>query len=71
VRPTLLGLAFDRGDVPEAIRLRREIESEGPDTWMLDSTLKDLRTAVAAKEDPEVKAGLQAVLDQLEEMVQP
>lgn len=69
VRPTLLGLAFDRGDVPEAIRLRAEVEAEGPESWMLDSTLKALRTAVAAHGDPEVKAGLQAVLDQLEEMV--
>ena len=69
VRPTLLGLAFDRGDVPEAIRLRAEVEAEGPLAWQLDTTLKDLRAAVAAQADPEVKAGLQAVLDQLTELM--
>jgi hypothetical protein len=71
VRPTLLGLAFDRGDVPEAIRLRKEVEAEGPETWQLDSTIRNLRTAVAGHDDPEVKAGLQAVLDQLEELLEP
>ena len=30
VRPTLLGLAFERGDVPEAIRLRPRSRRTAP-----------------------------------------
>jgi MAP3K TRAFs-binding domain len=71
VRPTLLGLAFDRGDVAEAIRLRGEVEAEGPSTWKLEATLNELRTAVAGQADPEIKEGLQAVLDQLEVLAEP
>jgi hypothetical protein len=66
VRQTLLGLAFERGDVPEAIRLRREVDNEGPEAWKLGATLVMLRQSVAAQSGPEVQAGLQAVLDQLE-----
>jgi hypothetical protein len=66
VRPTLLALAFERGDVPEAIRLRAEVESEGPRTWKVETMLTDLRASVADQADTETKAGLQAVLDQLE-----
>jgi tetratricopeptide (TPR) repeat protein len=69
VRPTLLGLAFERGDVTEAIRLRAEVEAEGTGRWKLATTIDDLRPAVAAVDDPEVQAALQAVLDQLEELL--
>jgi hypothetical protein len=69
-RPTLLGLAFYRADVPEAIRLRAEIEREGPDRWKLDTTLKDLRATVGSTTDEETRAGLQAVLDQLTELLE-
>jgi hypothetical protein len=68
-RPTLLGLAFYRGDVPEAIRLRAEIEREGAVRWQLESTLKDLKRSVDATADEDVRAGLQAVLDQLRELL--
>ena len=68
-RPTLLGLAFERGDVPEAIRLRGEIEREGPVRWQLESTLANLTDSVDAQNDEEVRAALQAVLDQLRGLV--
>jgi hypothetical protein len=64
-RTTLLGLAFDRGDVPEAIRLRAEVAREGPGRWQLDSTVADLAASVEAHTDEEVRAGLQAVFEQL------
>ena len=51
VRPTLLGLAFERGDVPEAIRLQTEIEADGPQLWKLSTTIDDLRASVAAQPD--------------------
>jgi tetratricopeptide repeat protein len=68
-RPTLLGLAFERGDVPEAIRLRAEIEREGPVRWQLESTLADLEGSIDAQQDEGVRAALQAVLDQLRELL--
>jgi hypothetical protein len=68
VRPTLLGNAFDRGDVAEAIRLRAEVAAEGAATWKLDSTIADLRRSVQQQEDPNLRAGLQAVLKELEEL---
>jgi hypothetical protein len=69
VRPTLLGLAFERGDVAEAIRLRGEVEREGPTRWHLETTLKDLKASIDASDDADVRAGLQAVLDQLAELL--
>lgn len=69
VRPTLLGIAFDQSDVPEAIRLRPLIEDDGPETWKLASTIDDLRTSVRNQPHPEVQAALQAVLEQLEELL--
>jgi len=64
-RSTLLGVAFERGDVPEAIRLRAEVEREGAAQWELKTTLDDLPESVARQTDDDVRAGLQAVLDQL------
>ena len=69
-RATLLGLAFDRGDVPEAIRLRREVERQGPAAWGLKSTIADLKASVDDAADEDVRAGLQAVLDQLTELLE-
>ncbi len=66
VRPTLLGLAFERGDVPEAIRLQTEIEADGPQLWKLSTTIDDLRESVAAQPDEETREALQAVLVGLE-----
>jgi len=69
VRPTLLGLAFDRGDIAEAVRLRPLIEDDGAETWKLDVMIGDLRTSSRNQPDPDTRAALQAVLDQLEELL--
>ena len=69
VRPTLLGLAFDRGDVGEAVRLRPLIEDDGAETWKLDVMIGDLRTSTRNQTNPDTAASLQAVLDQLEELL--
>jgi tetratricopeptide (TPR) repeat protein len=66
VRATLLGNAFDRGDVAEATRLRAEVESEGAEAWKLESTIVDLRRSVVQQADPDTRAALQAILDELE-----
>jgi hypothetical protein len=68
-RPTLLGNAFDRGDVAEAVRLRRDVESEGPEDWKLQSTLDDLRSTVDHHTDESVRAGLREVLADLEQLL--
>lgn len=65
VRPTLLGNAFDRGAIAEAVGLCAEVESEGPAAWKLKTTISDLAASVDGHEDPEVRAGLNAVLKQL------
>jgi hypothetical protein len=65
LRPTLLGLAFDRGDVLEAIRLRAEIEADGPGPWRLESILGDLRATVAAQPDDDTREALLGVVADL------
>ena len=69
-RPTLLGCAFDRGDVQEARRVLAEVEREGPDAWKLDSTIKDLEVVVA-NQTGEVRDGLQSVLGRLSALLAP
>jgi hypothetical protein len=46
LKPTLLGAAFDAGDVTRAKQLAKEVRREGPAVWQLDSTLADLRLSV-------------------------
>ncbi|HET6864543.1 MAG TPA: TRAFs-binding domain-containing protein [Solirubrobacteraceae bacterium] len=68
-RATLLGLAFGRGDVQHARALLDEVRREGPATWMLETTIKDLLDNVAQQKDPAVRDGLAAVLAELMEML--
>jgi t-SNARE complex subunit (syntaxin) len=68
-RPTLLGYAFDRGDVAEAQRIVGEVEREGAEAWKLESTLADLVTDVGIHEDTTVQAELQGVLDRLTDLL--
>ena len=42
-----------------------EVEREGAARWELQTTLKNLTKSVAGQPDHGVRAGLQAVLDQL------
>ena len=46
LKPTLLGAAFDAGDVARAKQLAREVRREGSAAWQLETTLADLRRAV-------------------------
>lgn len=62
--PTLLNLAFDRGDVLEARRLQRDIERQDHVGWQIESTLKDL-DATAARHAGDVRAELEAILEEL------
>jgi hypothetical protein len=67
-RQTLLGAAFDSGDVEEARTLLPDIQKEGAVAWQLKSTLKDLETSLKLQQDPEVKRGLGEILEELREL---
>jgi hypothetical protein len=64
-RPTLLGVAFDRGDVEHARRLLQEVRHEGAVAWMQESTIKDLADSVKQQTNRTVRKKLQAVLTEL------
>ena len=68
-RQTLLGAAFDTGDVDEAARLLPAIRKEGAIKWMLSSTLKDLAVSLGLQQDPNVRTGLSEVLKALQDLV--
>jgi Tetratricopeptide Repeats-Sensor len=65
VRPTLLGMAFDAGDVATAEQLADEIGVEGATSWKLDTTITDLELSVQQQKQPDTKEQLRAVLDRL------
>ncbi|MCB1907625.1 MAG: hypothetical protein KDH15_09670 [Rhodocyclaceae bacterium] len=65
LNPTLLGLAFDAGDVVTARRLVTDVRREGPAAWKLATTLADLDRSVEQQPDGatrETLAGLVATL---------
>lgn len=65
VRPTLLGMAFDAGDVAAAEDLAEQVAQEGDVAWELATTIKDLEVSVGQQPNPAVKRGLEAVLGHL------
>jgi tetratricopeptide (TPR) repeat protein len=68
-RPTLLGAAFDAGDVDKAEELADRIEDEGAVKWKLESTLADLSDRAQLAEDAETTEALLAVVERLKELV--
>ena len=67
LNPTLLGSAFDAGDVERAQELADKIGEEGPAAWKLDATLKDCRTGAQLWEEPR-RTELLAIAAQLEKV---
>jgi hypothetical protein len=68
VRPTLLGLAFDRGDAERAHALLDEVEADGAPAWMRETTLSDLRISLGHQPEP-ARSQLADVLAALEGLV--
>lgn len=68
-RPTLLGAAFEAGDVDKAEELVDRVEGEGAVKWKLEATIEDLRDLAKRPDNPETSEALQAVVDRLEELV--
>jgi hypothetical protein len=68
LRPTLLGAAFDAGDVDKAEELAADVAAEGAARWKLDSLLGDLGASVAQVEDKDRRERLAAILGSLAQM---
>lgn len=71
VRPTLLGLAFDRGDVAKAQQLLTEVAAEGQVTWEVETTLSDLQVSVDRNADEKIRRQLNGVLTALKGLLPP
>lgn len=69
IRPTLLGAAFDTGNVTDAQRLLKEIRRGRPADWQLRTTFEDLKTSARLHTDPKVKEDLGHVLHELESLI--
>jgi hypothetical protein len=70
VRPTLLALAFDRGDVARAHELVGEVDADGAARWMHATTLEDLRASIGHHPEA-VRAELEEVLAELADLAEP
>jgi tetratricopeptide (TPR) repeat protein len=71
LRQTLLGAAFDLGDVDKAEELAEQVADEGAARWKIDSTLNDLAGSVAQIGDPVRRARLVGILDSLKRLAEP
>lgn len=70
LKPTLLGLAFDAGDLAAAKRLVTEVRRDGPAAWKLDTLLVDLARSVQQLADPAPQQALAAQLATLQAVAQ-
>jgi hypothetical protein len=52
LKPTLLGAAFDAGDVARAKQLAKEVLREGATAWQLATTLTECKTAAELHGEP-------------------
>jgi len=64
LNPTLLGSAFDAGDVEKAQELADQVRTEGPSAWKLETTLDDCKTAAELHAEPK-RGELLGILAQL------
>jgi tetratricopeptide (TPR) repeat protein len=70
LNPTLLGAAFDAGDVEKAQELADQVATDGPSAWKLEVTLEDCKTAAQLYEEPR-RSELLGVAAQLEALLPP
>ena len=68
LNPTLLGAAFDAGDVDKAGDLADQVGSEGAAAWKLETTLADCRVAAELHAEPN-RGELLAIVERLEQLV--
>jgi tetratricopeptide (TPR) repeat protein len=67
---TLLGAAFDAGDINKAQELANQVAIEGPAIWKLETTLDDCKTAAKLWQDP-CRSELLKIVAQLETVLTP
>jgi tetratricopeptide (TPR) repeat protein len=65
---TLLGAAFDTGDVEKAQELANQVATEGPSAWKLETTLTDCRTAAQLHAEPR-RSELLDIVEQLKALL--
>jgi hypothetical protein len=68
LNPTLLGAAFDAGDVEKVQHLANQVVVDGPDEWKLETTLDDCRTSAQLYDDPR-RGDLLGIVHQLEALL--
>jgi hypothetical protein len=68
-RATLLGAAFDTGDVEEARKLFAILRKEGAAEWQHETALQDLELSQDLHPDAEVRRGLDDVVTSLRQLV--
>ena len=68
-RPTLLGAAFNTGNIEKAEELVNRIEDEGAAKWKLTTTLADLRDRAKLVESTEHREALDEIIERLEDLV--
>ena len=68
LNPTLLGAAFDAGDVEKSRELADQVAADGPSAWKLESTLDDCRTAAKLYEEPR-RSELLSIVADLEKLI--
>jgi hypothetical protein len=69
LNPTLLGAAFDAGDVAAAKRLVEEVSNEGAAAWKLETTIADLERSVGQVKDPDQRRALAGLLEELRALI--
>jgi tetratricopeptide (TPR) repeat protein len=71
VAPTLLGAAFDSGDIPSAERLLAEMNEEVAPPFYIQSTIPDLRRSLSLLNDTKTSAALAAILAGFQRLLDP
>jgi tetratricopeptide (TPR) repeat protein len=71
LNPTLLGLAFDAGDVAAAKRCLKDVRRDGAAAWKLETTLADLARSVDQVADPAQRQALAAIAAELKALLPP
>jgi hypothetical protein len=69
--PTLLGAAFDAGDVLAAGRLLVEITEQAVPPFYIQSTIPDLRRSLSLLNDTRTSAALASILAELQRLLDP
>jgi len=69
INPTLLGAAFDSQNVVRVQELADEVLSGNPDDWKLETTVHDLRLSASQADDPDIRAQLADVFNDLNEQL--